>query len=200
MWNPFSLWFLAELVCVRQQQVEPKCICIKLCAFVVQHILPRSGPLFRVDEKLVPNQPMVFLNYELFFIDMFWVFFCVHFFLRQCFLSKTLFSSILPMILSWHQCLENNKWAHLIILAPVSSGSAPFHCMLLGSLLGCAWSSHVRFLDIFTDFWWLVSILSPGDSRIEQVVEAFSTSGLVLPAGIATSLMETGQQWFVPPI
>lgn len=48
----------------------------------------------------------------------------------------------------------------------------------------------------FVPLW--CSIFPPGDSRIEQVVEAFSTSGLVLPAGIATSLMETGQQWDFP--
>ena len=42
-------------------------------------------------------------------------------------------------------------------------------------------------------------IFPPGDAKIDQVVEALSTSGLVMPGGIATSLMETGQQWFVPP-
>jgi len=42
--------------------------------------------------------------------------------------------------------------------------------------------------------------LRTGDSKIDQVVEALSTSGLVLPGGIATSLLETGQQWFVPPL
>lgn len=39
--------------------------------------------------------------------------------------------------------------------------------------------------------------LRTGDAKIDQVVDALANSGLVLPGGIATSLVETGQQWFV---
>ncbi|KAG0555208.1 hypothetical protein KC19_12G152100 [Ceratodon purpureus] len=48
----------------------------------------------------------------------------------------------------------------------------------------------------FVPLW--CSIFQPGDSRIDQVVEALSSSDLVQPGGIATSLKETGQQWDFP--
>jgi hypothetical protein len=40
-------------------------------------------------------------------------------------------------------------------------------------------------------------LVCAGDAKIERVLEAFNNSGLMHPGGIATSLRETGQQWFV---
>ncbi len=37
-----------------------------------------------------------------------------------------------------------------------------------------------------------------GDAKGEKVLRALSNSGLLHPGGIATSVRETGQQWFVP--
>jgi alpha,alpha-trehalase len=44
--------------------------------------------------------------------------------------------------------------------------------------------------------------LAPGDKKIGKVIAALNSSGLLLAAGIATSLKETGQQWlfFIYPL
>jgi alpha,alpha-trehalase len=41
-----------------------------------------------------------------------------------------------------------------------------------------------------------------GDKKIGKVITALNSSGLLLAAGIATSLRETGQQWlfFIYPL
>ncbi|KAJ7285402.1 hypothetical protein O6H91_Y335800 [Diphasiastrum complanatum] len=41
-------------------------------------------------------------------------------------------------------------------------------------------------------------VLRPGDSRIENIVKAFSSSGLLYSAGVPSSLRQTGQQWDFP--
>jgi alpha,alpha-trehalase len=51
------------------------------------------------------------------------------------------------------------------------------------------------FASNFIPLW--CGVLAPGDAKIERVLEAFNNSGLMHPGGIATSLRETGQQWFV---
>ncbi|XP_073387145.1 probable trehalase [Physcomitrium patens] len=48
----------------------------------------------------------------------------------------------------------------------------------------------------FVPLW--CGLLSAGDAKIDKVVEALSSSGLILPGGIATSLIKTGQQWDFP--
>ncbi|KAH7352593.1 hypothetical protein KP509_19G053200 [Ceratopteris richardii] len=48
----------------------------------------------------------------------------------------------------------------------------------------------------FIPLW--TSIFKSGDSKIEKVVNAIARSGLLFPAGVATSLRETGQQWDFP--
>lgn len=48
----------------------------------------------------------------------------------------------------------------------------------------------------FVPLW--AGVLPKGDPRRALVVEALNKSGLVLPAGIATSLRNTGQQWDFP--
>jgi alpha,alpha-trehalase len=40
--------------------------------------------------------------------------------------------------------------------------------------------------------------LAPRDKKIGKVIAALNSSGLLLAAGIATSLRETGQQWDFP--
>jgi hypothetical protein len=55
-------------------------------------------------------------------------------------------------------------------------------------------SNRNTYASNFLPLW--CGIFPPGDARIDQVVEALSSSGLVMPGGIATSLMETGQQWY----
>lgn len=48
----------------------------------------------------------------------------------------------------------------------------------------------------FIPLW--AGVLPKGDQRKEKVIEALNRSGLVQPAGIATSLRNTGQQWDFP--
>jgi hypothetical protein len=42
------------------------------------------------------------------------------------------------------------------------------------------------------------SYVCAGDAKGEKVLRALSNSGLLHPGGIATSVRETGEQWFVP--
>jgi alpha,alpha-trehalase len=48
----------------------------------------------------------------------------------------------------------------------------------------------------FVPLW--CGMLPPGDAKGDKVLRALSNSGLLHPGGIATSVRETGQQWFVP--
>lgn len=48
----------------------------------------------------------------------------------------------------------------------------------------------------FIPLW--AGVLPKGDARKEKVIEALEISGLVQPAGIATSIRNTGQQWDFP--
>lgn len=48
----------------------------------------------------------------------------------------------------------------------------------------------------FIPLW--AGVLPKGDVRKEKVIDALTMSGLVQPAGIATSLINTGQQWDYP--
>jgi alpha,alpha-trehalase len=57
-------------------------------------------------------------------------------------------------------------------------------------------SNRTMYASNFVPLW--CGIFPAGDSKIDQVVEALSNSGLVLPGGVATSLLETGQQWDFP--
>ncbi|XP_024398910.1 probable trehalase isoform X5 [Physcomitrium patens] len=52
------------------------------------------------------------------------------------------------------------------------------------------------YISNFIPLW--AGILPKGDVRKEKVIEALLDSGLVLPAGVATSLKNTGQQWDFP--
>lgn len=48
----------------------------------------------------------------------------------------------------------------------------------------------------FIPLW--TGVLSSGDPRVDKVVNALTHSGLLFPAGVATSLRKTGQQWDFP--
>ncbi|XP_024529022.1 probable trehalase isoform X2 [Selaginella moellendorffii] len=41
-------------------------------------------------------------------------------------------------------------------------------------------------------------VVPPGDRKIQKMIASFKESGLLLPAGITTSLLQTGQQWDYP--
>ncbi|KAH7388450.1 hypothetical protein KP509_16G076300 [Ceratopteris richardii] len=75
-----------------------------------------------------------------------------------------------------------------------------YHCKVYLNKTIYLWNERgqriITSISNFVPLWG--GILKPGDARTEKVVNALIKSRLLFPAGLATSLQETGQQWDFP--
>jgi len=71
------------------------------------------------------------------------------------------------------------------------------NCTVVNKVTIYEWKQkRVTFASNFIPLW--AEILPKGDPRVESVISALNRSGLVMSAGVATTLRNTGQQWDYP--